>query len=49
MDEIGMTPFLAYVDHFCNSFEGVRSNIFKIINYETSKKPDFNVNNITNY
>jgi hypothetical protein len=31
LDDIGMTPFLAYIDKFCSSFEEIRSNIFKIL------------------
>ena len=32
LDDIGMTPFLAYIDKFCSSFEEIRSNISNKIN-----------------
>ena len=43
-----MSPFLAYIDKFCSSFEEIRSNIFKILVSDQGKKKDFDIKQITN-
>ncbi len=48
LDDIGMTPFLAYIEKFCTSFEEVRTNIFKILVSDQGKKKDFDIKQISN-
>lgn len=49
LDSIGMTPFLAYIDHFCNNFNSIHGDLVKLINHEGVKHgTDFTKYEITN-
>lgn len=43
LDDIGMTPLLAYIEKFCSSYDLIRSNIFKILTSDEGKKRGFDL------
>ena len=49
LDDLGLSPFLNFVEYFCSRFVSLRSELMIIINAEAKKhKTDFSKYEITN-
>ena len=50
LDDLGLSPFLLFIEYFCSRFVSLRSELMIIINAEAKKhKADFSKYKITNY
>ena len=49
MQEKGLTPLLAYLNHFSENFEELRAKLIQLCNYKAkSLKDNFSTYNLTN-
>lgn len=49
LDDIGLTPFLAFIEYFCSRFTSLRGELMALINVEAKKhKAEFSKYEITN-
>lgn len=49
LDDLGLTPFLNYIEYFCSRFTSLREELFVLVNAEAKKhKDDFDKYEIDN-